>query len=88
MAATLIDFSNARSISACDAIAELLAFVEDVLDDLGSREQLQHLSTKLNQEPLTGADRQIAIYQQTGDFRQVIQFLIQQTMENISFFNV
>jgi carboxylate-amine ligase len=88
MAATLIDFSNARSISACDAIAELLVFVEDVLDDLGSKEQLQHLSAKLNQGPLTGADHQIAIYQQTGDFRQVVQFLIQRTMENSSFFDV
>jgi glutamate---cysteine ligase / carboxylate-amine ligase len=84
MAATLINFSNARSISMCDAIGELLAFVEDVLDDLGSREQLQQLSAKLNQEPLTGADHQIAIYQQTGDFRQVIQFLMQQTMGNLS----
>ncbi len=88
MAAIVIDFSNARSISMCDAIGELLAFVEDVLDDLGSREQLQRLSAKLNQEPLTGADHQIAIYQQTGDFRQVVQFLIQQTMGNFSFFDV
>ena len=66
-----------------ESISELLDFVDDVLDDLGSRHEINHLRGVLEDSHGTGADHQIAIYEQTGSIDAVIQFLMQQTMKGI-----
>ncbi len=79
--APIIDFTKRRRIRMRDSIHELLDFVDDIIDDLGSRDALHYLRELMDNPHGTGADRQVAIYQQTGDINQVTQFLIQQTME-------
>jgi carboxylate-amine ligase len=81
--ATITDFSNGRRLKMRDAIHELLDFVDDVVDDLGSRHEMDYLRTLINSSQGTGADRQIALYQQTGNIQDVIQMLIEQTMEGL-----
>jgi carboxylate-amine ligase len=61
----------------------LLDFVDDVVDDLGSRREMDHLRKLLEDPRGTGADRQIAIYSQTGSLQAVTGFLMRQTMEGI-----
>jgi carboxylate-amine ligase len=68
-----------------ESIDELLDFVDDVADDLGSRREIDHLRKLLEDPRGTGADRQIAIYQQTGSLQAVTEFLMRQTMEGLPF---
>ena len=81
--AEVIDFVQDRKLSMRDSINELLDFVNDVVDDLGSIREMDYLRTLLTDPRGTGADRQIATYQQTGRLASVIQLLIQQTMQGV-----
>lgn len=82
--ATVVDFVQGRSQPMRESISELLDFVDDVVDDLGSRREMDHLRKLLEDPRGTGADRQIAIYSQTGSLQAVTGFLMRQTMEGIS----
>jgi carboxylate-amine ligase len=82
--ATVVDFVQGRSQPMRESISELLDFVDDVVDDLGSRREMDHLRKLLEDPRGTGADRQIAIYSQTGSLQAVTRFLMRQTMEGIS----
>ncbi|HEX6479270.1 MAG TPA: carboxylate-amine ligase [Ktedonobacteraceae bacterium] len=81
--ARVIDFVQGRSQPMRESIRELLDFVDDVIDDLGSRREIDHLHKLLEDPRGTGADRQIAIYSQTGSVQAVTEFLMQQTMKGI-----
>ena len=75
----IIDFVQGRTLPMRAAIGEMLDFVDDVLDDLGSRREIHSLRMLLDDPRGTGADRQIAIYRQTGSLDAVIRYLIEQT---------
>jgi len=57
--------------------------VDDVVDELGSRREMNYMRDLLNDPRGTGADRQIAVYLENRDIQQVQQFLIEQTMQDI-----
>ncbi len=77
----LIDFGKKKEVPARDLIHELLDFVDDVVDELGSRKELEYVHTIL--ETGTSADRQLATYERTKDFNAVVDQLIQETMEGV-----
>lgn len=77
----LIDFGKQREVPVRDLIYELLAFVDDVLDDLGSRKEVEHIHTILTRG--TSADQQLKVFQETGDLHAVVNMLIDRTMENV-----
>jgi carboxylate-amine ligase len=66
-----------------DSIHELLDMVDVVVDDLGSRQDLDYIRQLLDDPGGTGADRQIALYKETGSLQAVTHFLMQRTMEGI-----
>ncbi|GCE13383.1 carboxylate-amine ligase [Tengunoibacter tsumagoiensis] len=79
-----IDFAQNRRLSMRDAIRETLEFVDGVVDELGSRREMNYLRALLDDPRGTGADRQMAIYQQSGgDLQQVVRYLIEQTMQGV-----
>jgi len=82
--AEVIDFAQSRRLSMRASINELLDFVDEVVDDLGSREEMNYLRNLLEDPQGTGADRQIALFQESGSIDTVIQFLMQQTMKDIT----
>ena len=82
--AEAIDFVKLRRLSMRDSINELLDFVEDVIDDLGSRHEMNYLRAMMVSPNGTGADRQVAIYEQTGDLNKVVELLMEQTMQGIT----
>ncbi len=83
--AEVIDFSKKRSSSMRDSIHELLDFVDEMVDDLGSRREINYLRTLLDSPRGTGADRQMAFYKEHGeDISQVNQFLMEQTMQGVT----
>lgn len=81
--AEYIDFVQRRRLSMRDSISELLDFVDDVVDDLGSRREMNYIRALINDPRGTGADRQIAIYKETNDINKVIDLLKEQTMQGV-----
>jgi glutamate---cysteine ligase / carboxylate-amine ligase len=81
--AEVIDFVQDHRLSMRDAIAELLDFVDDVLDDLGSRHEINYLRILLDDPRGTGADRQVSAYREAGSMQAVTQYLMQQTLKGM-----
>jgi carboxylate-amine ligase len=77
MAGKLIDFGKQTEVPAKDLILEYLDFVDDVADELDSREELNYVHTML--ERGSGADRQLRVYQETGDLKKVVDYIIDET---------
>ncbi|HZU04258.1 MAG TPA: carboxylate-amine ligase [Ktedonobacteraceae bacterium] len=82
--AEVLDFVQHRRLSMRDSIQEMLDFVDDVVDELGSRHEMSHLRALLAMPQGTGADRQIAVYQESRDMQKVNQFLMEQTMQDVT----
>jgi carboxylate-amine ligase len=74
---SLIDFGRQREVPMRDLALELLDFVDDVLDELGSRPAVAYLTTVL--EEGTSADRQLRVFKETGHLRDVVDFLARET---------
>ncbi len=75
----LIDFGKEVEVDTRHLIHELLEFVDDVVDDLGSRNALKHVETILAEG--TGADRQLAVFEQTRSLPAVVDYIIDQTVK-------
>ncbi len=73
----LIDFGKQEEVSTKDLIYELLEFVDDVVDDCNSRHELKYIEKMLEQG--TGADRQLAIFEKTGDLKDVVDYMVSET---------
>jgi len=73
----LIDFGKQKEVPARDLIHEYLDFVDDVVDELGSREELNYIHQIL--EKGTGADRQLRVFQETGGLKHVVDYIIEET---------
>lgn len=73
----LIDFGKEAEVPVPDLTLELLNFVDDVVDELQSREELEYIKTILKEG--TGADRQLTAYRETSDFTKVVDYIIKET---------
>jgi carboxylate-amine ligase len=78
----LIDFGRAREVPFSQLAGELVAFVDDVVDDLGSRAEVEYVDTILSQG--CSADRQLDCYHRDGDFRSVVEHVVQETAEGLA----
>lgn len=77
----LIDFGKECEVPMRELGEELLEFVDDVVDDLGSRAALDTVQHILRHG--TGADRQLAVYERTHDLRAVVDFLADETLRGV-----
>lgn len=77
----LIDFGKESEVSTKDLIYELLEFVDDVVDDLGSRQELKYIERIVEQG--TGADRQLEVYERTGSLLDVVDFMVAETNQGL-----
>lgn len=73
----LIDFGRRKEVPMRDLALELLEFLDDELDELGSREAAEYVRTILAEG--TSADRQLKVYRETGDLRAVVRWLVEET---------
>ncbi|MDZ4259227.1 MAG: carboxylate-amine ligase [Gemmatimonadales bacterium] len=79
----LIDFGRKEQKPARELIGELLAwFLDDVLDELGSRTEVEYAMTILRDG--TSADRQLATWRQTGSLHAVVDQLVRETAEGVT----
>jgi len=78
----LLDLGKQKEVPVKDLIRELLDFVDDVLDPLGSRKEVEHVHTIL--ERGTSADEQLRVFEESGgDFNAVVDMLMRNTLENV-----
>ena len=77
----LIDFGKQKEVPVRDLILELLDFVDDVLDELGSRKEIEYIHTIMANG--TSADRQLATYARTDDLKAVVDQLMDETVEGV-----
>ena len=78
----LIDFGKQEEKPARALIREIVEwFVDDVLDDLGSRQEVEYAFQILDGG--TSADRQLATYARTNDLKAVVDQLIAETAEGV-----
>src|SRR5260370_2741848 len=73
----MIDFGKQIEVPARELILEYLAFVDDVLDELGSRKEIAYIHTMLHQCP--GADRQLKVFRETRDLKAVVDYMAAET---------
>ncbi len=77
----LIDFGKQEEVPTNTLINELLEFVDDVVDDLGSREEINYVYEMLNNG--TGADRQVKVWEKTRDMRAVVDYIVSETTSGL-----
>lgn len=70
----MIDFGKKTEVPTKDLILELLDFVDDVVDELGSRQEIEYVHQILAQG--TGADQQLAVFEKTKDTKQVVDYIV------------
>jgi carboxylate-amine ligase len=73
----MIDFGKQKEVPTRDLIREYLEFVDDVVDELDSRKELEYIHEIL--ETGTGADRQLQVFEETGDLKKVVDYIIKET---------
>jgi carboxylate-amine ligase len=79
----LIDFGKGVELPARELIRELLDwFIGDVLDELGTRKEVEYAYRIL--EEGTSADRQLAMFRQTGDLKDVVDLIVRETAEGVA----
>jgi len=78
----MVDFHLRAEAPARALILSILDFVDDVVDDLGSRAEMGFLRDWVTRGE-TGADRQIAVWEATHDLRAVVDFLVEDTKRGL-----
>lgn len=73
----LIDFGKQREVQMSALIDELLEFVDDVVDELESRKEVEYIRQIMTMG--TGADRQLAVWNDTKDLNAVVDLIIAET---------
>ena len=69
----LIDFGLQKEVETKLLILELLDFIDDVVDELGSRDHVNYAREILKNG--TGADKQLAVFEKTKDLKKVVDFI-------------
>jgi len=78
----LIDFGKEQELPARELISEMLQwFVDDVVDELGSRREVEYAFEILKNG--TSADRQLAVFDSTNDLKRVVDRVIAETAEGV-----
>lgn len=79
--AKLIDFGKEEEVPFAQLINELLEFIDDVVDDLGCRTEVNYVYQMLEQG--SGADRQLKVFEETGNLVEVAKYIVAQTSKGL-----
>ncbi|MFC0605762.1 carboxylate-amine ligase [Winogradskyella pulchriflava] len=77
----MIDFGKQIEVDTKVLMQELLDFIDDVVDDLGSRNEVENVKNMMKNG--TGADRQLEIFNKTQDLTKVVDYIVEQTTLDI-----
>lgn len=79
--ASLIDFGKETEVPMADLAVELLEFVDDVVDQLGSRKEVEYIQVIAREG--TSADRQLRVFAETGHLHAVVDHLAAETVAGV-----
>ncbi len=80
--ANLIDFGKETSVPYSDLLDELLLFIDDVVDELDCRQEVEYSREILKMG--TGADRQLQVFNESGgDLKAVVDYMIFETEKSV-----
>ncbi len=77
----MIDFGLQKEVPTKELILELLDFIDDVVDELGSREEINYVHNILRDG--TGAAKQLAVYEETKDLTKVVDLITSEFTKGI-----
>lgn len=77
----LIDFGKEKEIPTRSLILELIEFLEDVIDQLGTEDEIAYIQKMLQEG--TSAERQLETYRETDSMDAVMDQLIDETLEGV-----
>src|SRR5271166_2827257 len=77
----LIDFGRETEVPVRELMGQLMELTDDVVDELGSRSAVEYIHTILNEG--TSAERQLRVYQETGDLKAVVRHLVMETRASV-----
>ena len=81
MDAKLIDFGKQTEVPMRELAVELLEFVDDVVDALGSRREVEYLQTIIREG--TSADRQLRAFAASGHLHAVVDHIAEETIAGV-----
>lgn len=79
--AKLIDFGKEEEVAYETLINELLEFIDDVVDELGCRNEVNYVYQMLQQG--SGADRQLKVFEETKDLKEVMKYVVEETKKGL-----
>jgi carboxylate-amine ligase len=81
VAGSLIDFGRQAEVPFSDLVDELLEFIDDVVDELGCRDEASYAATIVANG--TSADRQLRVFEATGSLTAVLDSIAAETVAGI-----
>jgi glutamate---cysteine ligase / carboxylate-amine ligase len=73
----LIDFGKEEEVPVRQLMLEYLEMIDDVVEELGSRDEINYIHEMLKMG--TGADRQLKVFEETGDLKKVVDYMVSET---------
>ena len=64
-----------------ELMLEYLEFVDDVLDELDSRSEVDYVRKMLDHG--CGAERQLEVFEKTGDLKEVVKYMVAETQAGL-----
>jgi glutamate---cysteine ligase / carboxylate-amine ligase len=77
----MIDFGRKCEMDERELLHEMLEFIAPEIDELGSHGELAHIERIMREG--TGADRQLAVWEQTQDMKKVVDHIVAETYEGL-----
>lgn len=77
----MIDFGKQEEFETKDLLEEFLGFIDDVVDDLGSREEVEY--TREIMANGTGADRQLKVFEDTNSLEEVAKYIVGESTKGL-----
>jgi carboxylate-amine ligase len=78
----LVDFALREEVPLAQVVESLLHWVDDAVDELGSRAEVEYATTILSQG--ASADRQLAEFHRTNDLHAVVDRIVEETQEGLA----
>jgi carboxylate-amine ligase len=77
----LIDLGKRIEVPTAELLVELLQFIDDVVGELGVTQEVAYVHEIFRRR--TGADRQLEVFERTGDLKAVVRYIIEETEAGI-----
>ncbi len=78
----LIDFGRKCEVNERELLHEMLEFISTEVNELGTHAEMAHIERIMREG--TGADRQLAVWEDTKDLKAVVDHIVEETYEGLT----